>query len=118
MALVAGGTGYVGGRLIRVLREHGYPVRCLARRPKFLEERVGRHVDVVKGDVLQKETLAPALHGVDTAFYLVHSMGDDRSFEELERAGAENFGAVAKETGVRRIIYLGGLGGGPDLSPH
>jgi uncharacterized protein YbjT (DUF2867 family) len=73
---------------------------------------------VVKGDVLDRHSLAPALRGVDTAYYMVHSMGSTGDFEEQDRTGAENFAAVAASVGVRRIIYLGGLGHGEDLSPH
>jgi uncharacterized protein YbjT (DUF2867 family) len=68
--------------------------------------------------VLAPESLAPALDGVDTAYYLVHSMGVGSGFEEQDRVAARNFGAAARHAGVRRIIYLGGLGHGQDLSPH
>jgi uncharacterized protein YbjT (DUF2867 family) len=96
-------------------------VRCLARRPTFLAERVGPAVEVVEGDVLRPETLGPALEGVHTAYYLIHSMGSPGSegFEARDRAGAENFARAARAAGVRRIVYLGGLGDeGGDLSPH
>ena len=54
---------------------------------------------------------ATALQNVSTAYYLVHSMGSPGSFEEKDREGARNFAAAAGAAGVRRIIYLGGLGG-------
>jgi len=117
--LVTGATGYVGGRLRIALEEAGYRVRCLARRPEHLEPRVGVGSEVVRGDVLDYDRLVPALRGMDDAYYLVHSMGSSSSFEELDRAGAENFGRAARRAGVRRIVYVGGLGDGRlDLSPH
>ncbi len=108
--LVTGGTGYVGGRLIPLLEQRGYQVRCLARRPEFLQSRVGPQTEVVAGDVLQPESLNRALAGVETAFYLVHSMGSGKDFEDEDRIAARNFADAAQNNGVRRIVYLGGLG--------
>ena len=108
--LVTGGTGYVGGRLIPLLEQRGVRVRCLARRPEFLQPRVGPLTEVVAGDVLQQETLVNALRDIKTAFYLVHSMGTGNDFEDEDRIAARNFAEAAKRNGVRRIIYLGGLG--------
>lgn len=117
--LITGGTGYVGGRLIPLLEQRGFAVRCLARHPEFLRPRVRPTVEVVAGDVLQRESLMTALQGADTAFYLVHSMGTGQDFEEEDRLGARNFAEAAKQNGVRRIIYLGGLGDeGGALSKH
>jgi len=73
---------------------------------------------VVTGDVLDAESLGPALAGVESAYYLIHSMGSGRDFEDQDRIAARNFAWAARRAGVRRIIYLGGLGHGPDLSPH
>jgi uncharacterized protein YbjT (DUF2867 family) len=119
VVLVTGATGYVGGRLLRVLASGGRPLRAMARRPEYLEGRVPASVQVVAGDVLHPGTLDAALAGVDTAFYLIHSMGDSRTFDTLDRAGAMAFARAARDAGVRRIIYLGGLGE-PDaaLSAH
>ena len=72
----------------------------------------------MQGDVLDGDSLRRALKDVDAAYYLVHSMSSTESFEDQERRGAENFAAAARECGVRRIIYLGGLGSGETLSPH
>jgi uncharacterized protein YbjT (DUF2867 family)/tryptophan-rich sensory protein len=108
--LVTGGSGYVGGRLIPLLERRGLAVRCLARRPEFLRPRVESTVEVVAGDVLHRESLITALNGVDTAYYLVHSMGTGKDFEEEDRLAARNFAEAARQNGVRRIIYLGGLG--------
>ena len=108
--LVTGGTGYVGGRLIPLLEQRGHRVRCVARRPEFLQQRVGPQTEVVAGDVLQPETLASALKEIETAFYLVHSMGAGKDFEDEDRIAARNFAEAARRSGVRRIVYLGGLG--------
>lgn len=108
--LVTGGTGYVGGRLIPLLESRELRVRCLARRPEFLQPRVSSRTEVVAGDVLQSATLLAALHEVETAFYLVHSMGTGKDLEDEDRIAARNFAEAAKQNGVRRIIFLGGLG--------
>ena len=99
--LVTGGTGYVGGRLIPLLEQRGFRVRCLARRPEFLQPRVGPVTEVVAGDVLQPETLVTALRDIETAFYLVHSMGTGKDFEDEDRIAARNFAEAAKRNGVR-----------------
>jgi uncharacterized protein YbjT (DUF2867 family) len=76
-------------------------------------------VDVVGGDVLDQTSLRLAMEGVAVAFYLVHSMGSKKSFEEQDRTAAVNFAAAARDAGVRRIVYLGGLGSdGDKLSAH
>ena len=119
--LVTGASGYVGGRLLSRLEKRGLLVRCLARRPEFLAGRVGAKTEVVKGDVLREETLLTALKGVHTAYYMVHSMGSGsrESFEAQDRLGAQNFARAVRAAGVRRIVYLGGLGNEQaDLSPH
>src|SRR5512136_687419 len=117
--LVTGATGYIGGRLVAALETTGHRVRCLARRPETLRGRVGGGTEVVQGDCLQPASLAPALSGVHTAYYLVHSMGATKDFAALDREAAREFGRAAREAGVRRIIYLGGLGEpSDDLSRH
>jgi uncharacterized protein YbjT (DUF2867 family) len=80
---------------------------------------VSSGTDVVRADVLDRDSLTAALEGVEVAYYLVHSMGTRGSFEENDRQAATNFASAAKENGVRRIVYLGGLGDpGQQLSPH
>lgn len=119
LILLTGATGYIGGRLLPLLEKHGYSLRCLTRRPEALAGRVGATTEVVAGDVLDRDSLAKAMVGVDTAFYFVHSMGADRDFEEVDRTAAENFARAATDAGVRRIIYLGGLGdANRELSKH
>lgn len=119
LVLLTGASGYVGGRLLGLLRSRGLQVRCLARRPENLRERVSGDVEIVAGDVSDAATLQSAFVGVDTAYYLVHSMNDSGSFEEQDRVGATNFANAARQANVKRIIYLGGLGDDDErLSPH
>lgn len=118
MILVTGASGYVGGRLVPALEEGGARVRCLARKPQYLAGRFSSRTDVVAGDVLDPDSLRKALQGVDAAYYLVHSMGSKEDFGEQDRVGARNFARAARERGVRRVIYLGGLAGDGPLSPH
>jgi len=108
--LLTGATGYVGGRLLPLLEQTGHRVRCLVRRPEFLAARVGAMTEVVAGDVLDRATLTPALAGIEAAYYLVHSMGSRGGFEAEDRRAAQHFADAARDAGVRRIIYLGGLG--------
>ena len=108
--LLTGATGYVGGRLLRALESAKHPVRCLARRPEFLTNRVGPTTEIVQGDVLDAASLQTALQGITTAYYLVHSMGSSGEFQSEDRQGARNFADAARAAGVTRIIYLGGLG--------
>ncbi len=116
--LLTGATGYVGGRLLRALAAEGEPLRCLARRPENLEKRVTPDIEVVQGDVLDAASLNSAFDGVDIAYYLVHSMASSGDFVEQDRTGAENFSSAARKAGVKRIIYLGGLGSEDELTDH
>ena len=120
--LITGATGYVGGRLVTRLLENdrGYQIRCMARDPARLQGRPWREqVEVVKGDVLDPDSLPDVLQGIETAYYLVHSLGSGAGFYVQDLIAAEHFGRAAAAAGVQRIIYLGGLGH-PDseLSEH
>lgn len=117
--LLAGATGYVGRLLLPLLEERSIPVRCLARNPDKIKRR-RESTEAVRGDVLDAASLDAAMQGVGTAYYLVHLMSGSKDFEEDDRRAARNFAAAAKRAGVRRIIYLGGLGddADPKLSPH
>lgn len=116
--LLTGATGYVGGRLLPALLEHGHAVRALVRRPERAHLPAG--AEVIGGDVIKGEGLDAALAGVDVAYYLVHSMGrgsgSTAQFASNDRRGAANFGQAAKAAGVRRVIYLGGLDAGEEHS--
>lgn len=114
MIAVAGATGYIGGLLCRRLHEEGREVRALARHPERAGDLKEAGCEVCRADVLEPETLGPALEGVEVAYYLVHSMGrgSDGDFAARDQRGAENFTAAAAAAGVRRIVYLGGLGEG------
>jgi uncharacterized protein YbjT (DUF2867 family) len=114
--LLTGATGYVGGRLLHALLERGVDVRCFARRPEAIPPQPG--LEVVAGDALDAVAVRRALESIDIAYYLIHAMGAPESFEQLDRRAAATFAAAARDAGVRRIVYLGGLGEGPDLSPH
>jgi uncharacterized protein YbjT (DUF2867 family) len=119
LVLVTGSSGYVGGRLVTVLLERGYRVRCLVRTPaKVATAPWHRRVEIVQGDVGGE--LTDAMVGVDAAFYLVHSIGSSAEWAEHDRAVAENFRRAAGDAGLRRIIYLGGLGdhSSGELSEH
>ncbi|GAA1263199.1 SDR family oxidoreductase [Kitasatospora nipponensis] len=109
--LVTGATGYLGGRLVPELLAADHPVRCLVRDPGRLRDHPWRgRVEAATGDVTRPGTLAGAFDGIETAYYLVHSLGTGPDFEERDRRAAEQFGAAAAAAGVRRIVYLGGLG--------
>ena len=117
--LLTGATGYVGGRLLRVLTERGYNVRCLTRHPENLSHWDAGRIEVVKGDVLEPASLTDAFEGIETAYYLVHSMDAGGSFEDKDRKAAQNFAEAARSAGIKRIVYLGGLAHDEDdLSEH
>ncbi|QDQ15855.1 SDR family oxidoreductase [Streptomyces spectabilis] len=121
--LVTGASGYIGGRLVPELLAAGHRVRCLARTPHKLRDHPwADRVQVVRGDVTDPASVAEAMRGVDVAYYLVHSLGTGRGFEETDRRAARVFGEQARRAGVGRIVYLGGLTPETvperELSPH
>jgi uncharacterized protein YbjT (DUF2867 family) len=117
--LLTGATGYIGGLLLPRLQARAHRVRCLARRPERLQGRVPPGTEIVAGDCLDERSLRAAMSGIEVAFYFVHSMAGAAAFEDLDREAASRFGAAAARAGVRRIVYLGGLGDErDDLSPH
>ncbi len=117
--LVTGVTGYIGGRLVPRLIEKGYNVRCMAR---DINRVIGRweNAEVVYGDVTKFDSIDTVLKDVDVAYYLIHSMSaGEKEFADIDLKAAENFSKRAREHGVKRIIYLGGLGSKDDnLSTH
>jgi uncharacterized protein YbjT (DUF2867 family) len=118
---VLGATGYIGGLLVPRLLEAGYQVRCVVRDPaKLAGTSWAGEVETVRADLLDLETLPPALAGQEVVYYLVHSMGGGEAadFARRDRQSASNTALVAKEQGVGRIVYLGGLGRAGNLSEH
>ncbi|MCY3661382.1 MAG: SDR family oxidoreductase [bacterium] len=118
---VLGATGYVGGRLVPELLDAGAEVRCLVRKPERAAGFSWRErVQVVRGDVGDVDSLRTGFDGVEAVYYLVHAMGHSDRFAETDRIGAANAAAAAQDAGVRRIVYLGGLGADDPaaLSPH
>jgi uncharacterized protein YbjT (DUF2867 family) len=124
--LLTGVTGFIGGRLLPALVKKGVRVRCLVRSPEKSSAVLGKDplIEVTKGDLLKRDTLQQAMEGVDAAYYLVHSMGGRSifkvgSFVDRDLRAAENFMRAADELGLKRTIYMGGLGEtGDDLSEH
>jgi uncharacterized protein YbjT (DUF2867 family) len=106
--LVTGASGYVGSHLLRALAGGGHDARALSRSPDRLD--APPRTDVRRGDALSGDGLGEALDGCRTAYYLIHSMDGD-GFAERDRRAARTFGAAARDAGVERVIYLGGLGG-------
>ena len=115
--LLTGASGFVGGALLPELRRSDV-VRCLVRDASRLADV--EDADVVEADLGDIDTLAPAIAGADEVYYLVHSMepGGDGGFADRDRAAAENYVAIARECGVRRTIYLGGIGADDASSEH
>jgi uncharacterized protein YbjT (DUF2867 family) len=112
--LVTGATGFIGSRLVPALLAEGHRVKAMTRRPDDYDGPG----DPVEGDVFDPGTLAEPMDGVDVAIYLVHSL-DDNDFEHKDAEAAKAFGLAAAASGVRQIVYMGGLGKDDvDLSPH
>ena len=117
LTLITGATGFVGRHLLDEL-DGAVPLRCLVRDGGDLSARPG--VEVVTGDVSDRDDLARALDGVDCAYYLVHSMetDGDAEFAERDRRLATNMAEAAREAGLRRLVYLGGIDADGDSSEH
>jgi uncharacterized protein YbjT (DUF2867 family) len=107
--LLTGATGYIGGRLLAELERRGVALRCFLRRPESLRGRAAPSTELAAGDALDAQAVARALGAVDAAYYLIHSMGGE-DFAARDREAARIFGTAAREAGVKRIVYLGGLG--------
>lgn len=117
--LVTGATGFIGSRLVSVLSSSGYAVKGLSRK-KLVDTK---NIKYIQADVFNPDQLKSAMHGIDIAYYLLHSMEGSKSewqeFASRERIQAQNFLNAATASGVKRIIYLGGLvNGSLELSPH
>ncbi len=117
--LITGATGYIGRRLCqRLLPRDEYRLRLLVRNRRKVHTAVADRVEIVEGSTFDMEPLRQALAGVDTAFYLIHSMGGKENYWELDKKSADNFRTACIEAGVRRIVYLGGLGVKESASKH
>jgi uncharacterized protein YbjT (DUF2867 family) len=119
--LVTGATGYIGGRVVPRLLDAGFDVRAMSRDQAHLDHDPWRdQVEVVHADALEYDSIYQALDGCDAAFYLIHGMEQAKSdFRERDRLAAQNFADAAEEAGLKRIVYLGGLGAETDkLSKH
>ena len=112
--LVMGATGFVGQHLVPNLVGQGLSVRCASRHP-FAASRANPRLPWIFADVTQRPSLLRAMRGCSAVVYLVHRMADATDLEQEERAAAEVVAQVAEESGVGRIVYLGGVA--PETSP-
>ena len=107
--LVTGASGYIGAQLAGKLSAAGHDISCMVR-DATRAPRLQPQIKFVEADALRAEKLPAALDGNDVAYYLIHSMsGRVEGFEERDRQAAYNFAGAAKQAGVQRVIYLGGL---------
>jgi len=110
LILVTGATGYIASRLIPRLLEGGYRVRCLVRQELRLQTRTWfPYVEVFRGDVTDASSLLPAMQDVHTAYYLIHNMASGEGYTAREVEAAQKFTSAAQGSGIKHIIYLGGL---------
>jgi len=116
--IVFGASGYIGTNLVEFLLAEGRKVRASSRNVEVLQGRGWKDAELCQADALDPVTLDAVLEGVDTAYYLVHSMAAGRSFPALDASAARNFAAAAARQGVRRIVYLGGLAPENPSSAH
>ncbi|MEV4900029.1 SDR family oxidoreductase [Citricoccus sp. NPDC055426] len=108
--LVTGATGYVGGRLVPELLAAGFTVRAVARNLAGLADRPwSEDVEQVQADLLEPGDVGAATQDVHTVLYLVHSMGSGADFIDREAEMARTVAAAAHESGVRQVVFLGGL---------
>ena len=117
--LLTGSTGYIGRRLKqKLLDDESVELKLLVRNKKTISPTILDKVEVIEGDTFNKEALKEALKDVEIAYYLIHSLSNE-NYKDLDKISAQNFLDVAEECGVKRIIYLGGLGvKNKDTSEH
>lgn len=117
--LLTGANGYIGRRLKNILKnKKDVELRVFVRNKNSFSEEKNKNIEIVEGDTFDKESLKRALNGVDTAYYLIHSLSKE-NYKDLDKLSAQNFIDAAAECGVKRVIYLGGLGvKNSDTSKH
>ncbi|GLW63653.1 NAD(P)-dependent oxidoreductase [Actinomadura rubrobrunea] len=119
LCLVTGATGYIGGRLVPRLLDAGFRVRCMARSARRLRDYPwAAAVEIAEADATDPDSTRRALDGVDVAYYLIHAIGGRGGFAETDRRAARTFAAAARDAGVKRLIYLGGMEPEEGASPH
>ena len=124
--LILGGTGFIGKRLVAELTGRNIKLRLLVRNPSKVPDAIlkNKNIEIVRGDIVRGDGIKEAVRGIHTAYYLVHSMGSksmrkSTEFARMDKSAAENFVNFADAAGVKRTIYLGGLGEvGKNLSAH
>lgn len=117
--LITGATGYIGRRLKdRLYKRDDLKIRLLVRTPEKLRPGFTDQIEIVEGDTFDLSALQQAVHDVDVAYYLIHSMGSSADYAAQDRRSAENFRQACIAAGVRRIVYLGGLGVKHSASDH
>ncbi|MBU0923955.1 SDR family oxidoreductase [bacterium] len=108
--LLTGSTGYIGRRLKqKLLEDENIELRLLVRNKKSISSDIKNNIEIIEGDTFNKESLKEALKDIEVAYYLIHSLSND-NYKDLDKISAQNFLDVADECGVKKIIYLGGLG--------
>ncbi len=117
--MVTGASGYVGGRLVTALLNEDLPVRINVRdKKKISGQSWADAVEVAVGNATSFSEMKSALAGIHTAFYLLHSIGVGSDFDELEASMARNFAKAAEASGVKQIVYLGGIANDEKQSKH
>jgi uncharacterized protein YbjT (DUF2867 family) len=108
--LLTGSTGYIGRRLKqKLLEDENIELRLLVRNKKSISSDIKNNIEIIEGDTFNKESLKEALKNIEVAYYLIHSLSND-NYKDLDKISAQNFLDVAASCGVKKIIYLGGLG--------
>lgn len=116
--LLTGASGYIGIRVLRRLENRRDKLRCISRNPDFLRPRCLPATEIVECDVRDPKALREAMRGMSAAYYLVDSGAEPDSDSDADRLAARQFSSAAREAGLKRIIYLSGLGQGTSLSKH
>ncbi len=117
--LVTGATGYIGRRLAeRLVLEDDVQIRLLVRSPEKVPLELQDRTEIVKGSTFDPQPLQDSLEGIDTAYYLIHSMGAGKDYRQMDNQSAVNFRDACITAGVKRMIYLGGLGTKETASQH